>query len=128
MTTQGVIVLDAAGLLILLWILNLVRRGRLYVGYGVLIIPAIMVTMVTLTVPAILNAVTQALGAVFPVSALTLLALGFLVLMLVYVLTQLTVVSNRLAALVQELAIERARQEAARERRRVTGADEAAQY
>jgi len=54
------------------------------------------------------------IGAVFPVSALTLLALCFIVLMLLYTLTQLTIVSNRLSKLVQELAIERARATALR--------------
>lgn len=109
MTVQGVVILDLIGLLILLWLLNLIRRGRLYVGYGVIIMPAIVITMITISVRPLLTIVTRLLGAAFPASALTLLALGFLFLMLVYVLTQLTVVSNRVAVLVQELAIERAR-------------------
>jgi ABC-type multidrug transport system fused ATPase/permease subunit len=107
---RAVLVLDLMGLFFLLWILNLVRHGRLYVGYGVIFIAAILGTMVTLSVPQLLLGVTHLVGAIFPASALTLLALAFIVLMLLYVLSQLTLVSNRLAVLIQELAIERSRE------------------
>ena len=63
-----------------------------------------------LSVPLILDAVTWPVGAFFPASALALLALGFIVLVLVYILTQLTIISDRLARLVQELAIQRAQE------------------
>lgn len=109
---RAVLVLDLMGLFFLLWVLNLVRHGRLYVGYGVIFIAAILGTMVMLSVPQLLLGVTHLVGAIFPASALTLLALGFIVLMLLYVLSQLTLVSNRLAVLIQELAIERSRDSA----------------
>jgi len=109
---RAVLVLDLMGLFFLVWVLNLVRHGRLYVGYGVIFIAAILGTMVTLSVPQLLLGVTHLVGAIFPASALTLLALGFIVLMLLYVLSQLTLVSNRLAVLIQELAIERSREAA----------------
>ena len=114
MTLQGIIVLNIIGFVLLLWVLNLVRHGRLYVGYGVIFVAATLGTMLLLSVPWLLNAVTRLIGAVFPASALTLLALCFIVLMLLYILTQLTIVSNRLTTLVQELAIENARAEASR--------------
>lgn len=106
---RAILVLNLLGLFFLLWVLNLIRHGRLYVGYGVIFVAAILATMVTLSVPYLLLAVTHLVGALFPASALTLLALVFIVLMLLFVLSQLTLVSNRLAVLVQELAIERAR-------------------
>lgn len=107
MTLQGMIVVNLFGLVLLFWVFNLVRRGRLYVGYGVIFVIAILASVVLLSVPWLLTLVTHLIGAIFPVSALTLLALCFLVLMLLYTLSQLTIVSNRLAKLVQELAIER---------------------
>ena len=109
MTLQGILVINFIGLVLLLWVLNLVRHGRLYVGYGVIFVVAILGALVLLSVPWLLNGVTHLIGAIFPASALTLLALCFIVLMLLYILTQLTIVSNRLSKLVQELAIERAR-------------------
>jgi hypothetical protein len=109
MTLQGILVLNLIGLALLLWVLNLVRHGRLYVGYGVIFVAAILGTMLLLSVPWLLNTVTHLIGAIFPASALTLLALCFIVLMLLYILSQLTIVSNRLTTLVQKLAIEEAR-------------------
>ncbi len=114
MTLQGILVLNLIGLALLLWVLNLVRHGRLYVGYGVIFVAAILGTMLLLSVPWLLNTVTHLIGAIFPASALTLLALCFIVLMLLYILSQLTIVSNRLTTLVQTLAIENARSEASR--------------
>jgi hypothetical protein len=115
MTIQGVIVLDLIGIVLLVWILDLTRRGRLYVGYGALFVVTILSTIVVISVPPVLATVTRLVGAFFPASALTLLALGFLVLMLVYILTQLTVVSDRLARVVQELAIQQAKEDNRRE-------------
>ncbi|MDQ5849148.1 MAG: DUF2304 domain-containing protein [Pseudomonadota bacterium] len=112
MTFQGILVLNLIALVLLLWVLNLVRHGRLYVGYGVIFVAAIMGTMLLLSVPWLQAAVTRVIGAVFPASAFTLLALCFIVLMLLYILTQITIVSDRLSKLVQQLAIERARAEA----------------
>ena len=36
MSLQGVLVLNLIALALLLWVLNLIRHGRLYVGYGVI--------------------------------------------------------------------------------------------
>ena len=107
MTLQGILILNFIGLVLLLWVLNLIRHGRLYVGYGVIFAVSIVGTMTLISVPRLLAAVTHLIGAVFPASALTMLALCFIVLMLLYILTQLTIVSNRLSALAQDIAIER---------------------
>jgi hypothetical protein len=110
MTSQGIAVLIALALALLLWIVDLVRRERLYVGYGVVLIVAIVAVILVVVLPPALSLVTWMVGAVVPASALTLLALVFLFFMLVYILTQVTIVSNRLAALIQELAIQRAKE------------------
>lgn len=109
MTVQGTILLMLIGLVLVLWILNVVRRDRLYVGYGVVFIVAILGVIAILAIPPLLVRITELVGAVFPASALTLLALCFIVFMLVYVLTQVTIVSNRLAVVVQQLAIQQAK-------------------
>jgi len=69
---------------------------------------AILGALLILVVPPLLGWITRLVGALFPASALTLLALCFIVFMLVYILAQISVVSNRLAVLVQELAIRQA--------------------
>ena len=113
MTLQGIILLDLIGLVLLLWILDQVRRDRLYVGYGVIFVLIILGAILILSVPPLLTLVTKLLGAVFPVSALTLLAFCFIIFMLVYVLTQVTLLSNRLATVTQQLAIQQAKGQAA---------------
>jgi hypothetical protein len=107
MTIQGTILLDIVAIVMLVWILDLTRRGQLYVGYGVMFVVTILGSMIVISVPSLLETVTTLLGALLPVSALTFLALGFTFFMLVYVLTQTTIISNRLADLVQELAIQK---------------------
>src|SRR5689334_10696685 len=107
MTTRGVLILCLIGIVIIVWVANQVRRDRLYVGYGVMFIVLTLCMMVVISVPALLNAVTYLVGAVYPASALALVAFGFIVFMLIYILTQVTLIANRLARLIQEIAIER---------------------
>lgn len=109
MTVQGIVVLILIGLALLVWILDLIRRDRLYVGYGIVFILAILGAILILAIPSLLINVTHLVGAIFPASALTLLALCFIVFLLVYILSQVTIVSNRLAAVVQQLAIQQAK-------------------
>ena len=75
MTFQGTIVLLLIGIVLVVWILDLIRRDRLYVGYGVVFSLAIVGVMSVLLVPSVLAVVTRLVGAIFPASALTLLAL-----------------------------------------------------
>jgi hypothetical protein len=112
MTTQGSIVLIMIGLALVFWILDLVRRDRLYEGYGVALILSILGVIVVLSAPPLLKFITWSVGAIFPASALTLLALGFLFVILIYALTQITIVSNRLATVVQEFAVYQAKETA----------------
>ena len=110
MTVHGTVVLFLIGILLILWTLNLVRRDRLYVGYGVALCVTIGGVLLILTIPSLLVGITGLVGAIFPASALTLLALCFIVVTLVYVLTQITVVSNRLTSAIQEIALQRAKE------------------
>ncbi len=73
----------------------------------------ILSTILILAVPTLLTFITNLVGAIFPTSALTLLALCFILFLLVYILTQVTLISNRLTTVVQELAIHRAKEESA---------------
>lgn len=114
MTLQGIVVLNLIAVALLLWVANLVRRGALYAGYGVIFILVTLSVMIVLSVPQLLSLLVRLVGAVFPVSALTLLALCFIVFMLVYILAQVTVLSNRLATLAQGLAIQQAKEQAER--------------
>lgn len=108
------------GLALVLWVLNLVRRDRLYVGYGVFLILCFSGAVAIMAVPQLLTLLTRVLGGVSRAEALILVTFAFVLFMLIYTLSQVTIVSNRVAALVQALAVERAEGETTR------GAEEAA--
>jgi hypothetical protein len=99
---------DVSLALLALWSLRLVRRDRLYVGYGVVALAALMALVVAASSsPG--RVALSALAAVSPMLSVTAVA-GVIVAaqMFIYVLSQLTIVSNRVTRVVQELALEHA--------------------
>ena len=108
MTLHGIIVIDVIAIALLLWVLGLVRTGRLYVGYGVIFVLTASASMVLVSIPVLTSQFTRLSGAKYPASAFIMLALGFTAVIVVYTLSQVTIVSDRLARLTQELAIREA--------------------
>jgi hypothetical protein len=100
-----------AALLVL--VLDQLRRDRLYVGYAVAVMAVMVVVLTAATVPLLVPSLAQALGALLPGTALVLLIITFSLFVLVYVLTQVSLVANRVAAIVQEMAIRNAARGAA---------------
>ena len=113
MNPQALIVIGVIGGALLVLVLDQVRRDRLYVGYAVAIIVAVVAVLAIASIPVILRAITQVIGPVLPEAALSLLSITFILFVLVYVLTQVTLVANRVAAVVQEMAIRSAGHDAA---------------
>lgn len=105
MSTQGILLLDLAGLFLFVLIVQLVRKKMLHAGYGVIWLGAIFGTMLILSVPSLLDLVTRAVGALFPASAMTLLAFAFIVCNLVFISVKLSTLATRQAELIQRLAI-----------------------
>jgi len=111
MTGAGIIAAAVIGIPFLLWVVNLVRQDRLYAGYGVIFVFGTIVTMAVLVIPPLLNMVTELSLAILPVPSLSLIAIVILTLLVVYVFIQISVLSNRVMRLTQELAIRNARSE-----------------
>lgn len=105
MSLQGVILIDLLGLLFLAAIVAVVRTRRLHVGYAVLWMGATVAMMLLVSIPGLRGAVTELVGAVYPASALTLLAFVFVFAVLVFFSVQLSRLSERHAELVQTLAL-----------------------
>ena len=105
MTTQGDIVLWLVGLGYLLWIVNLTRRGKLYIGYTVIWVFWTVLGLLVITVQPLLLFLTSVLGAIYPVSALSLLAFALLFAMQVYLLSQLSILSRRVALIARYVAL-----------------------
>jgi len=97
------------GLLLVAWVFNLVRRGRLYVGYAVLVVVAIMGGTAALVLAPIRRRLDVGLDALSPAVLTATVVVTMAIAALIYVLTQLTILSDRLAELTQQLAILEAR-------------------
>ena len=98
----GVWVISAA---LVVWIVDLVRRDRLYVGYGVIFVGVIAAGLAAISLPRALGAVSGLWIGVMPASGFVELVLLFILIMLIYGFSQLTRFSNRLTSLIQEIAI-----------------------
>ena len=105
MTDASVLIVDVLGLLTIVWLFQLVRRDRLYVGYGVIFVFVIAAGLVLLSFPATRRPLDWLGTLAARAPALMALGLAFVTLMLIYVLSQVTQLSNRLTRLTQELAI-----------------------
>jgi hypothetical protein len=105
MTTLGALVLVLAAALVGGWILDLIRRGRLYVGYGIVLLALILLVVVVAVVPLARDLAQALLDRLFPSEPVAVVGLAALLLLLIYLLHQLSVLSDRVATLTQELAI-----------------------
>jgi hypothetical protein len=110
-TLAGVVAGALLGCVLLIWVVNLIRNGRLYVGYGVIFVFGTLAAIAILLVPQLLQAVTAASVALVPAPSLSIGAIVIMLFLLVYVFTQITVLSNRVMDLTQELAIRGARRQ-----------------
>lgn len=105
MSTQGIVLIDIAGLGLILLILNLVRTKKLNIGYAAIWFLAIASLMFIISVPPLLYFLPKAVGAIFPASALSLLAFVFIFLVLIFFSVQLSLISARQIEIIQALAL-----------------------
>jgi hypothetical protein len=107
-TIQGSILITVITAALALWMMSLVRRGRLYVGYAVVCLVAFGLMVIVACVSPLRHAVEEMLEYFFPRSgvAVSLAILGAIA--LIYVLSQLTIISNRLVRTVQRNAVREA--------------------
>lgn len=106
MSLQGTLLLDLFGLVLIGLIVNLVRTRKLHPGFAVIWLVALVGMIVIISIPPLLFFVTQVVvGAIFPASALTLLAFVLVFGMLIFFSMQLSVISARQIELAQGLAL-----------------------
>jgi hypothetical protein len=105
MTPRSALVFDAAACLLAVWTLRLVRRDRLYVGYGVIVLLGLAVEVIAASFGRVRSGLMWLTDTTTSLAALGVVAALIAALLAIYVLSQLTVLSNRLTQVVQELAI-----------------------
>jgi hypothetical protein len=105
MTTLGALCLIVAAGLVGGWLLDLIRRGRLYVGYGIVLLALIVIVVVVSVLPFTRGLTSDLLDSLYPKEPVAVIGLAAVLLLLIYLLHQLSVLSERVATLTQELAI-----------------------
>jgi hypothetical protein len=110
MSLQGVLVMDLLGAAFILWIVNLVRLKRLQTGYAILWLSACVAVIVLVSVPPLLKLVTRTVGALFPASALSLIAFAFVFAVLILFSMQLSSMKDRQTRLAQSFALSKLEQ------------------
>jgi hypothetical protein len=105
MSAQGIILIDIAGLGLIFLILNLVRTKKLHIGYAAIWFLAVAGLMLIISLPPLLSFLPRVVGAVFPASALSLLAFMFIFLVLIFFSVQLSLISSRQVEIIQALAL-----------------------
>jgi len=109
MTSLGALALLVATVLTVLWVLDLVRRGRLYVGYGIVLLVLLGSVAGVTTLAPVRRFVGLGLDALYPAEPLAVVGISAVVLLLIYVLHQLSILSDRVARLTQEIALRNSR-------------------
>jgi hypothetical protein len=107
----GTIFFVLVAIALALWTARLVRRDRLYVGYGVIVLLILGAGIVLMSVPSgwVTGFVRWSTGTESPVVAIGIAAMLAGALLVIYMLSQLTIISNRLTTVVQELALDHAK-------------------
>jgi hypothetical protein len=105
MSLQGIILIDLLGIGFVVWLLNLVRRKKLYISYAAIWFLAVMGLMIIISVPQLLDGLPKVVGAIYPASALSLLAFVFIFMILIFFSVQLSIISTRQTELIQAMAI-----------------------
>jgi len=105
MSVHGVIFIDLVSLGFILLIINLLRNHRLTQGFALIWLFAIASVMVIVTFSPVMDMVTLAVGAIFPASAISLLAFIFIFLMLIVISMHISIISKRQVDLMQSMAI-----------------------
>ena len=92
-------------LVLLVFIVELVRRRRLKEEYSVLWMLTAATLLLMSIVPSLLTSLTTAIGAVFAASTLFFIALVFVMLMLLHFSVRISNLERSFTALVQELGL-----------------------
>lgn len=87
------------------FILYLIIRDRLKVEFGLLWIIAFSVAGIIVLSYKTLNFLTRLIGAVYPTGTMTVLAFGFIFLLLIYLTAYLTTMSDRIKMMSQYISL-----------------------
>ena len=106
MSVQGVLLLDLFGVVLIWLIINMVRTRKLHPAFAVIWLLALVGMIVLISIPPLLFFVTRVVvGAIYPASALTLLAFALVFAILIFFSMQLSIISARQVEMAQKMAL-----------------------
>jgi hypothetical protein len=105
MSLQGILLLDVIGLILIGLIINLVRTRKLHPAFAVIWLLALVGMIIIVSIPQLLFFVTHIVGAIYPASALTLLAFVLVFGMLIFFSMQISILSARQVEMAQKTAL-----------------------
>jgi hypothetical protein len=106
---QGKLLLVAVAVALGFVVVSMLRRRRLHEDYALVWLAMIAGMVVVVVSEQVLRLVTRLVGARYPASALTLISLAVIFVFLVLYSTRLSVLSDKVRDLAQEVALLRAR-------------------
>lgn len=105
MSTQGILLIDIMAFGLILLTLNLLRRHMLTLGYAITWLIALVGIILIISIAPFLEFVTKAVGAIFPASAISLVAFVFIFIVLILFSVQISILSKRQVDLIQSIAM-----------------------
>lgn len=105
MSTQGILLIDFVAFGLILVTLNLLRRHMLTLGYALIWLIALVGLIIIVSIPKFMELVTMLVGAIFPASAISLVAFVFIFVVLIFFSVQISILSKRQVDLVQTIAM-----------------------
>lgn len=121
MSPQGNVVIGALAAVLLLVMLNMLRKRKISEEVSLIWIVAFASVIVLVALPGLTARLTHLVGAIYPASVLTLLALAFIGVMLVYSSVKISRLSQEVRALAQRQVIVEAENLALRARLEAEG-------
>jgi len=116
LSPQGQVVLAIIALLFALLLISMLRRRRLHAEYALVWLALVAGALVVVSSRSLLWRIAALVGAKYPASALTLISLAAIFLFLILYSTRISVLTDKVRDLAQELAIVRAELEETRGR------------
>jgi hypothetical protein len=105
MSLQGILIIDILGVGFIIMLINLVRIKKLYVSYAIIWLFSIILLMLIISVPPLLALLPGLVGAVYPASALSLLAFVLIFMILIFMSVKISILHTRQVELIQHLAM-----------------------
>lgn len=111
MSIQGIILIDLLGLGFIVLLINLVRTKKLYASYAIIWLLSVIILMLIISAPPLLQALPRWVGAIYPASALSLLAFVLIFAVLIFMSVKLSTLHARQIELIQLLAMQELKQQ-----------------